>query len=58
MRHSIMEGTAPWSVALVGRALEMPIEFFMETVSTGHVINSEGDRGSLKSLEHVYVFSD
>lgn len=59
MRHSIMEGTAPWSVALVGRALEMPIEFFMGTVSAGNVINlEEDDRGSLKSLEHLYVSKD
>ena len=59
MRHSIMEGTAPWSVALVGKAIEMPIEFFMGTVSAGHVINlEEEDGGSLKSPEHFYVSKD
>ena len=44
MGHSILEGTAHWSAVLVG-ALEMPIEFVIEAVSSGHVIVLEDSRG-------------
>jgi hypothetical protein len=42
-----MEGTASWSAALVGKEFHVPVEFFQETMSTGHARTSRTEMNGL-----------